>query len=201
MLVGAIFGWWNVYLITVSFVILPFLPSSIPCWPPGIQWMMMRCWCPGAKATSAPQNNWNTQCAPTHHHCHQSSSSALLGLTRALYAAPFPLLVQKSCCGENEFGIWPKHCMGRTSQGSFYMPNSKSCLFAPRKSMFAINTIKDNFFLQILLPRGVWIETNSNLLRTSKSWPSKFMKSNQHFILQTWKLCELHELCQLPWVA
>ena len=75
-------------------------------------------------------------------------------------------------------------------------------LCTPQKHVcFAINTIKDNFFLQILLPRGVWIETNSNLLRTSKSWPSKFMKSNQHFILQTWKLCELHELCQLPWVA
>ena len=86
MLVGAIFGWQNVYLITVSFIILPSSPSSIPCWPPGIQWMMMRCWCPGAKATSAPQSNWNTRCAPAYHFCHdtnhQSSSFALLGLTR-----------------------------------------------------------------------------------------------------------------------
>ena len=201
MLVGAIFGWWNVYLITVSFVILPFLPSSIPCWPPGIQWMMMRCWCPGAKATSAPQNNWNTQCAPTHNYCHNRQSSiiiiSIVRSDKSSVCCPIPAFSAKKLLRREWIWNLAQALHGENFTRQFlYAKFQILSLCTPQKHVcFAINTIKDNFFLQILLPRGVWIETNSNLLRTSKSWPSKFMKSNQHFILQTKTLCELHELC------
>ena len=120
-----------------NFAIIAIINSMLTSWDPMDDDEMLMPRCKGDICSSEQLEH--TMCTYACHN-HQSSSSALLGLTRALYAAPFPLLVQECCCVETEFGIWPKHCMGRTSRGSFYMLNSKSCLFAPRKSMFAIHT-------------------------------------------------------------